>query len=350
MATEQHPSQGDEGEKSRVEVINVEPEPESGGAEGVGGADGRGDQDRSNGLAEVDGADEKTKAVKTSDETGEKTSGETESTKGAEGTEHVEGKDEPLTITIDDGSEGDTEAEDDESEVDGDENTGTIRYFRKRFKKQQRQIAELRERLGKAGVGAEPPPLEKPPLLADCDYDEEEHRRRSEKWLEQKLQHSLREETKKRELEKNAADWQRKLAQYNTGKEMLGARDYSDAEETVKSTLGDVKFTQILEGAAHPEDVIYALAQHPDVLEKLADLQSNNTFAWRAAELQGRIVKVKPKKPAAPPERIPKATAQATGMTQSKEELLRKKAHETGEFSELHEFQRQQRRAAAERR
>jgi len=333
MQLEQRPSQDDEGRKPRVEVYNVD-------AEGNSVTDEPESQGEENAEPSKDeeGEDEETISV-------ESPKGKSKDADAKDDSEGDEGepKEEALTVTLDDGS---AEGEDDEPK--GGKDSETIKHFRKRFEKQRRQIHELREKLQAAGI-QEQPKLPEPPTLEQCDYDEDEFRRRTAKWTEQKLQIAQQEEAIKREQQKQAIVWQRKVEQYKERKRSFGAKDYSEAEELVRSELGDVKYMQILEGAKKPEDVIYALAKHPDVLEELAKLDSNNSFAWRASELQGRIVKVQPRKPSAPPEKIPRSTVAATGMTENTLEALRKKAHETGEFSKYHAEKRRQARLAAER-
>lgn len=248
-------------------------------------------------------------------------------------------KDEPeeeaeLVVAFDD--QPVTEEEQKENE------TYNFRQLRNKVKEKDKIIAQMQEELKKYSSPApQQLTLEKKPTLEDYDLEVEQYEAALEKWYEKKQLIELQgfEERKKKEEEEKA--WQNKINEYNNGKTKFKADDFELAEEIVLNTLDRVQHNLLLDGADNPAMLTYALGKNPKRLQELAKITNPVQYVKSLLKLEMSLKTNSIKKPPAPEEKISPTGGVTNGASASEEKRLEKLARQTGDYTELFAYRKQ---------
>lgn len=246
-----------------------------------------------------------------------------------------------LEVTIDDGSPPSTSAE--KESVPFREVRNAHREAEKARKAAERRTKELEAELD-ALRNPKPQSMPEPSLEdPDVDFDEAKFRAKTKAWLQATLKQEEEarkaEELKQQETKRIQAEYETHLAEYNRQIGELKVANFQEYQDAVADSLSIIQQNWILEYAERKAAVVAALGSHPQELEKLKAITREGRFVKALEELESKV-KTSPRKPP-PPETAIASTRGVSGQT--REQQLRAKAMETGNFDELHRYQRAQR-------
>lgn len=219
-----------------------------------------------------------------------------------------------------------------------------VKSVRKENRVQAREIKELKAKLAalqspKASEDQDPG---KKPKLEDFGFDTDAFEPALEKWVQAKAQADQRKAEKQRQAESEAAEWQNRLKEYETGKKRLRLSDFEDAEEVLKDTLNQTQQGLILHVTKDPALFVYATAKSPRTLQELAAQKDPAKFAAMLGKIEEKI-KMAPRKPAPQPERKLSVSGGATLKSQQATlEKLREQAEKTGDRTAVVRYLKQQ--------
>lgn len=256
-------------------------------------------------------------------------------------------------------SEGDTgalqeqekaPAEELEIVVDGEEPPASkeaapawVKDLRKEHRELKARNAEL-ERVvaqGQAPKVADPGPK---PTLESCDYDTAVFETKLETWHDGRRKKEAADAQVAQQVEAGQKAWRSRLDAYAASRAELSKQipDYADAEVTVQGMMDVTQQGIILQGSENAALVIAALGQNPKLAQDLANVKDPIHFAFRVAKLEARL-KTQKKTQAPPPEKPVRGTGAVSGSVDSQLERLREQAAKTGDYSKVHEYNRQKR-------
>lgn len=221
-----------------------------------------------------------------------------------------------------------------------------VKELRKTSKENARRVRELEAenvRLKTPATVASDEPGEKP-TLAGCEYDEAQFEAKLDEWKAKVKAADDKKAAKTKAEEDDRTAWQGKLNNYSTAKAALKVADAAEAEEAVQASLSVTQQGIILQGAADPALVVYALGKNPKKRDELAAIKDPVQFAFAVAKLETTL-KVVPKKALPTPEKKvtgDKSVSNATAQL----EKLREEAAKSGDFTKVREFKAAQKRAA----
>ena len=255
----------------------------------------------------------------------------------AEGSADGAQPEEEIVVTI-----GDAQPADEEPEARAPEWVRDLRKTNRELVRKLRERDADFERL--KGAPAQPAAvvLGEKPTLDGCDYDGDKFAAELEAWHSRKRAADDQAAQAKKADDDARAAWQSKLADYGKAKAALKVRDYEDAEAAAQEVLSVVQQGVILNGAANPALLVYALGKNPAKAKELAAIADPVKFAFAAAALETQL-KTTPRKSAPPPERRLSGSAtgaSATMGTNRKLEALREQGHKTGDMNAYFEAKR----------
>lgn len=252
----------------------------------------------------------------------------------------------------DDQGQGEEEEEDIvsiEDEQQEEEPTDTappwVRDLRHKHKEIKRQNRELQEKIKQYEVPKQQQLGVKPTLEA-CDYDSDQFEQKLTEWFDSKRKIEEQQAQAQASQTKQANEWNQKLNAYQEKKKSLKVKDFDDAEAYLEDTLNVTQQGIIIQGAQNPELLVYALGKNPKRAAELAAITDPVKFAFEVAKLETKLT-VGKRKPATKPEKIIRGTGSASGAHDTTLNRLREQAAKTGDFTEVHEYRKQQRRKKA---
>lgn len=202
--------------------------------------------------------------------------------------------------------------------------------LRNEIRDRDRAIAALSRRAAEAEEKARPAPVEvgPRPTLEECDYDEEEHDRRIDEWVERKIA-AQSAQTQPTSAEDEA---RQDVAKYEASITKLRYADAPDITSEVRSALNPQQEFIIASVTSDPGLVLYALGKNPSKLRELVEVRNPAKFIAKVALMEANMRIGK--KPAPKPERVPQGNAMPQG---SDKELARleKEAERTGDRTAL---------------
>lgn len=159
------------------------------------------------------------------------------------------------------------------------------------IRKLRAEIRTRDQRLSTLERASQPKPVEvgPEPTMEACNYEEDKFKAEWIAWSDRKAKGDADAAKAKKAEEDRAAAWAKEMQTYDTRKVALGVRDFDAAEDTVTATLSQAQQAVILQAAADPAKVIYALGKHPDKLASLAGTDNLIKFAVAIAKLEGTI-------------------------------------------------------------
>lgn len=208
-----------------------------------------------------------------------------------------------------------------------------LKELRKKNKEQAKEIKALKANKATAKtveLGAKP-------TLASSDHDSAVFERDLESWQERKRDQDKKETDAKETEQKQAQEWQGTLDEYGAKKDSLKVSDFDEMEAVAADALSENQQGMILQGADNAAVVMYALGKNPKRLGELAEIKDPVRFAFAVAKLEVTM-KVTKRKASTEPEQKVSGTGRVSGSMDSKLENLRKKAEQTGDFTEIRKY------------
>jgi hypothetical protein len=239
----------------------------------------------------------------------------------------------------------DAEGEEDDDISFGDEDDGEEgdeaslpKKLRGQIRDRDRAIAALSRRAADAEERARPAPVEvgPRPTLEECEYDEEEHNRRIDEWVERRVQ----AETSRTEPANGEDEARQDVAKYEASITKLRYADATDVVAEVRAALTPQQEFIVASVTSDPGLVLYALGKNPAKLRELVDIRNPAKFIARVAltEANMRVGK----KQAPDPERVHTGNAMPKGADKE-EARLEKEADRTGDRTALIRYRKRQR-------
>lgn len=166
-------------------------------------------------------------------------------------------------------------------------------------------------------------------------------------WTERKRKadEAAAEQARRQQL-KEAEDQQR-IINYRAKAAALPVKDFDVAEQAVVSRLPEITQAALLAYTDDPAKMVYALAKHPQMLEKIASEPDPIRQIIMAREMEGKLKVTTRKKPPAPEaETIQRGGAPVAPSSDKEEARLYKEAEKSGDWTAWTKYRREKRRAA----
>ena len=245
----------------------------------------------------------------------------------AEDLDQTEGK---QTDGDDEGEDGQPFATfDDEAAPASESDNSVIRGFRQRLRELERENAQLRK-------ASQPKPIEvgEKPSLSSCDYDEDRFEAELDDWKGRKAAKERQEAEASTRTQAQSAEWAKRTEAYEADKRTVPVVDYADREKEVFDQLP--RETQaLLLMTDRPAALVYALAQSPERLAKLSELNLAEA-ALMIGELKGKLQMGTRKPPA--PDRDVRGNKSPAGGADKELARLEKEAERIGDRTALREY------------
>lgn len=220
--------------------------------------------------------------------------------------------------------------------------------LRKDHRRLQRENAELKRSHQSVVPTAvsETDVLPAPPTLEACGWDEAEFRKQTAEHVRKEAAIEARKAHATADAERQRTETAQRITAYKKAAGALKVADFEDAEDAVVGTLSEIQQGILLEGSENPALIVYALGKNPEKAAELAKITNPVRFAFAAAKLEKEI-KVTPRKSSKPaPEIITRSSATMTGGGNTALDAARRKAEQTGDYTEVNRIRKQLRSAA----
>lgn len=235
---------------------------------------------------------------------------------------------EEVVVTI-----GDTEP----APVDEAADSPVLRTVRQKLRETQRRLRELEAKA--APAPEQLPVIGKKPTLEELDYDTDKFEHALMQWHESKRKVEEHKQRQQQAQQAQQAEWESRLQGYTQAKQALKVRDFDDAEAVAQETFNVTQQGIILQGAANPALLVYALGKNTAKAKELAAITDPVKFSFAVARLETEL-KTAPRKPATAPESTVKPTARASGVVDDRMAALKAKAEKYGDYSEYLAYKR----------
>lgn len=220
-----------------------------------------------------------------------------------------------------------------------------VKDLRKSHRELQRRNRELEQRLqAQTSPAPQPVVVGKKPKLEDFDYDEAKFDAALDQWHERKRKADEQQAKFAEEQQRQEETWRQKLDAYSKAKATLRVSDADEAEEVAREVLSLAQQGMVVQAADAPALVIYALGKNPKKARELAAITDPIKFSHAVGKLEKEL-KVLPKKPAPPPEKIPSGNGRLSGAVDSTLDRLRAEAEKTGNYSKVIAYKNSKRRS-----
>lgn len=243
-----------------------------------------------------------------------------------------------------DATESDDEGEEEFTlELEGEvqeEEPPLVKKLREEIRERDKKLAAIR------GVETQMPDAGPEPTLESCDYDDDAFKAKWKEWFaaSQKAEAAAAEREKAERLKE--AENQQRLIAYRAKAAALPVKDFEVAEQTVVSRLPEITQAALLAYTDDPAKMVYALAKHPQMLERIAAETDPIRQIIMAREMEGKLKVTTRRKPPAPESQTIQRGSAPVSMSSDKEEArLEKLAEQTGDRTALIQYRRQKRAA-----
>jgi hypothetical protein len=259
-----------------------------------------------------------------------------------DGQDTVESEAEEVVISIE-GEEPEADPDAVPDEELGEAGKRALKAAREAAKESARKAREAEERA--AAIEAQYKPKEpeiKRPTLEDCGFNEDVFAERMAAFViaEDKRKAAAAEEQNRQKASTEA--YQAKLAKYHEDRTKVGVDD--DAQARVVAKLSPQQQAALMDASMDPAKVVAALAKTPKVLDELAGIKEIHRFAYKLAQVEGKIT-MTTKAPPPPESKLRGGLAAADTVARVPLEKLREKAQDSGDWSSY--FSEKRRREAA---
>lgn len=250
-----------------------------------------------------------------------------------------EGMEDEAPDIDDDDSEGEEEFS---LELEGEEQQEEpplVKKLRDEIRERDKKLAAIR--------GVEPQVVDAgpEPTLESCDYDEDAFKAKWREWNAASQQAEAVAAERARAAQLKEAENQQRLINYRAKAAALPVKDFEAAEQVVISRLPEISQAVLLSYTDDPAKMVYALAKHPQMLERIAAEPDPIRQIIMAREMEGKLKVTTRKKPPAPEsETIQRGGAPVAVNADKEEARLEKEAERTGDRTALIAYRRQRRK------
>jgi hypothetical protein len=223
-----------------------------------------------------------------------------------------------------------------------------VKDLRKRHRVMAKENRELKEQLERSRNPGQQQAIGARPKLEDYDYDTDKYEADLDTWYKNKSQADAQQAQLQAEQQRQQQAWQQKLNSYDSAKASLstklGINDFDEAEASVSDYINDVQRGLIVQYAADPAMVTYVLYKNPSKARELGEIYDPIDFALKMKELEKEVKMTKRTPP--PPESTVHGNAPKSGAVDSTLDRLRKEAEQSGDYTKVHAYKMQKRKAA----
>lgn len=253
-----------------------------------------------------------------------------------------------LVLTAPDDQDGDTPGNEDEGEEEfslelegevAEEEPSLVKKLRDEIRERDKKLAAIR------GVEAEAPEIGPEPTLESCDFDDDAFKAKWKEWYAASQQAETVAAEKARRQQLKEAEDQQRLINYRAKAAALPVKDFAEAEQVVISRLPEISQAALLTYTDDPAKMVYALAKHPQMLEKIAAEPDPIKQIIMAREMEGKLKVTTRKKPPAPESESIQRGGAPVAVGEDKEEArLYKEAEKSGDWTAWTKYRRDKRR------
>ena len=254
----------------------------------------------------------------------------------------VEAEAEEVVISIE-GEEPEADPDAVPDEELGEAGKRALKAAREAAKESARKAREAEERAAEIEARYKPKEPEiKRPTLEDCGFNEDVFAEKMAAFVaaEDKRKSAQAEEESRQKAATEA--YQAKLAKYHEDRGKVGVDD--DAQARVVAKLNPQQQAALMDASMDPAKVVAALAKTPKVLEELAGVKEIHRFAYKLAQIEGKIT-MTTKAPPPPETRLRGGGVSAGASLRSQLDAAEKRAELTGDRTEVQRIKRQMREA-----
>lgn len=218
-----------------------------------------------------------------------------------------------------------------------------VKEVRDRNKELKKQLREKEEELSRLKVApsVQAQDIGPKPTLKDDDveYDAEKFEKKLLDWTEKKRKADEIVSKVQKEQESAQKAWDSKIATYDKAKRGLRVHDFDDAEDLVKELFSPTQLSVIIDGAKHPEELIYALGKRPELAKKMADIKNLARFTMELGVLETKVQSTRKTAPA--PEKVVRTNGSSPLAGGGQLARLEAEAEKTGDRSKIIAYNRQ---------
>lgn len=260
-----------------------------------------------------------------------------------EGMEIDEPEDDPDADT----PEGDEDGEDEFTiELEGEEaqdETPLIKQLREQIRERDKRLSVYQKtEAPKIEVGPEPDMADD-----DVDYDQDKFKEKWRAWDERRRKAEAQESEQAQANAVREQENQRRLISYKAQAAALPVKDFDAAESAVVSALPEIHQSALLAYTDNPAKMVYALARHPQMLDKLANEPDPIKAIIMARDMERNLKVTQRKRPPAPESETIQRGSARPGLSSDKElERLEKEADRTGDRTKLIAYRSKMKKAA----
>ena len=220
-----------------------------------------------------------------------------------------------------------------------------VKELRRAHREAMRENRELKAKLQTTTTETKPVEIGKKPTLEACDFDAERYESELTAYYDRRRQVDDAERQRQAAAKDAETAWQATLTNYATKKAEIKVKDFVEAEAEVENTLNQTQRGIILQGAENPALVVYALGKNPEKAKALAKITDPVKYAFAVARLEAQL-KVTPRKPATPPEKVIPGSGRVSGVVDGELERLREEAARSGDYTKVTAYKNQKRKAS----
>lgn len=234
-------------------------------------------------------------------------------------------------------------ADEEEEDESAPEWVKEVRKTNRELNRKNREMELELKQLKAPKVPVEPdaPTVGTKPTLESCEYDEEAFEKALTKWHDDKRLVDEYQTTQQRKQQERQEENDRVLKSYQEASQKLKVPDFKEAEQLVSITLSDVQKALILEGAASPATLVYALGRSPEKLKELAAITNPLKFTIAFAKLEEKVKVTKRTEKPGPESTIQRTGGQSRlGGVDKTLERLEAEAEKTGDRTKIVAYKR----------
>lgn len=230
--------------------------------------------------------------------------------------------------------EGEDPEPDDLAEVEaelGDKGKRALKAAREAQKAAAAEAREAKARLAELEAAVKPKEPEiKRPSMEDCGFNEDIFAEKMAEYVasQEKARAAKREEEARAKAAEEA--YQAKLNRYHAERTKVGVDD--DAQARVVAALTPQQQSALMDASGDPAKVVAALARTPKVLAELSEIKEIHKFAYRLAQIEGKI-QMTQKSPPPPETKLRGGGAVAGAVSTTPLDKLRDQAEATGDYT-----------------
>lgn len=215
----------------------------------------------------------------------------------------------------------------------------TNRELNRKLREQELELKALKT--PKPQQEPDAPTVGEKPTLESSEYDEEVFEAALTKWHDDRRKVEQYKQDQQRKQQEREEENQKVLTSYQEAAKKLKVPDFREAEQLVSVTLSDVQKALILEGAANPATLVYALGTTPEKLKELAAITNPLKFTIAFAKLEEKVKVTKRSEKPGPESGIPKTggTSRVGGVDRELERL-EAEADKSGDRSKIVAYKR----------